>query len=98
ANTILLLNSNRQEEIQGRRAWIEGCSIEAKLILEGLNVVVGADIAEPLTLSEGACFDLSMGFSHDGASVWFLRCYGVNDSFKHTEEAGGTFCGVPLGR
>jgi fucokinase len=98
ANSILLLNSKSQEEIQGRRAWIEGCSIEAKLVLEGLNVVVGADITEPLTLSKGACFDLSMGTSHEGAPVWFLRCYGVNDSFKQTEEAGGTFCGVPLGR
>jgi len=98
AKTTLILNSEVQGDVVGNSSWIEGCSIDSTLVVEGFNVVVGADITEPLTLARGACFDLSMGVSREGAAVWFLRCYDIDDSFKHSADAGGTFCGLPLDR
>lgn len=96
ARTTLILNSDIQGEVVGNHAWIEGCSVDTRLVLEGWNVLVGADISEPLTLSKGACFDMSMGINRDGEKVWFLRCYDVDDSFKQTADTGGTFCGILL--
>jgi hypothetical protein len=98
ARTTLILNSEIRGEVKGHHAWIDGCSVDATLVLEGLNVVVGADISEPLTLPKGACFDMSMGISREGVPVWFLRFYDIDDSFKHSAEAGGTLCGIPLGQ
>lgn len=96
ARTTLILNSEVQADVVGNDAWIEGCSVDSTVVLEGFNVVVGADITEPLTLAQGACFDVSMGVSREGAAVRFLRCYDVDDSFKHSADVGGTFCGMPL--
>jgi hypothetical protein len=39
-----------------------------------------------------------MGISREGVSVWFLQFYHIDDSFKHSADAGGTFCGIPLGQ
>ena len=96
--TTLVLNTEIQGDLIGNHAWVEGCSIGASMVLEGLNVVVGADVSKPLTLPRGACFDICKGTSRGGGAVWFLRCYGIDDSFKHSVEAGGTLCGIPLGR
>lgn len=98
ASALLILNCAIQGEVRGDHAWIEASSIHATLRLEGLNVVVGADIEEPLSLSRGDCFDISIGMGRDGHTVCFLRCYDIDDSFKHSIGAGGTFCGVQLGR
>ena len=94
--TTLILNSVVQAEVKANHALIEACSVEAPLRLEGNNVVVGADIAHPLALSKGTCFDLCLGTNRDGGAVWFFRCYGIDDSFKLPVEDGATFCGKLL--
>jgi len=92
----LILNSDFQSEITADHAWIEGCSVRGALTLEGFNAIVGVDIVEPLSLPKGACLDISAGISRKGKKVWFLRYYGIDDTFKHAAEDGGTFCGQPL--
>jgi len=92
----LILNSDIQSEITAHHAWIEGCSVRDTLTLKGSNAIVGVDVAKPLSLPKGACLDISAGISRKGEKVWFLRCYGIDDTFKHTAEEGGTFCGWPL--
>ncbi len=81
--------------IRSSAAWVEGCRIAAPVRLGGGNVVTGLDVAEPLSLPAGACLDVQRGRNRRGEPVWFVRCYGVADSFKGsaTEE---TFCGRPL--
>jgi fucokinase len=96
APATLLLNSGIQSEITADHAWIEGCSVRGALTLEGFNAIVGVDIVEPLSLPKGACLDISAGISCKGKKVWFLRYYGIDDTFKHSAEEGGTFCGQPL--
>jgi fucokinase len=96
AHTALILNSAIDSELTADQAWIEGCVVRGKLTLEGWNAVVGVDVLEPLRLQKGACFDLSAGVSRKGERVWFFRYYGIDDTFKHSAEAGGTFCGQPL--
>jgi galactokinase/mevalonate kinase-like predicted kinase len=80
-----------QAEISGPDSWVEGCRLEAPLTLGGGNVVVGLDVAEPLSLAENACMDVLSGSSRQGAPVWFVRCYGAGDAFKDAQ-----FCGRPL--
>ncbi len=96
AHATLSLNSEIESDVTADHAWIEGCHVREKLILEGWNAVVGVDVVEPLRLQKGACFDLSAGVSRAGERVWFFRYYGIDDTFKHSLEEGGTFCGHPL--
>jgi fucokinase len=96
APATLTLNSDIHSEIGADHAWIEGCSVRDTLTLEGFNAIVGVDVVEPLSLPKGACLDISAGISRKGENVWFLRYYGIDDTFKHAAEEGGTFCGRPL--
>ena len=96
ARSSLILNSNIENEVSADHAWIEGCVIRGKLILEGWNAVVGVDVLEPLRLQRGACLDLSAGVNRKGERVWFFRYYGIDDTFKHSVGEGGKFCGQPL--
>jgi fucokinase len=96
AQTSLILNSNVCSEITADHAWIEGCSVRGTLTLEGFNAIVGVDVVEPLSLPKGACLDISTGVSRKGENVALLRYYGIDDTFKHSAEEGGTFCGQPL--
>lgn len=100
ASSMLAMNNDLQSNgtIEGREAWVEGCRVSAPLRLDGRNVVTGADVTSSLTLPEGACVDISEGLSRTGEHTWFARCYGVDDTFKHSIRAGATFCGVPLTR
>ncbi len=94
-----LINSQVPEgiEIQASHAcWIEGCRIGAPLTLQGENVLTGIDFENPIRLPQGACMDILPGFTSDGRSVWFLRCYGIEDTFKDTLRQGATFCGIPI--
>ena len=93
APASLILNSDIQSEITADHAWIEGCSVRGTLSLEGFNAIVGVDVVEPLSLPKGACLDISAGVSRKGENVWFFRYYGIDDTFKHAAEQGGTFCG-----
>ena len=82
--------------VQGSTSWVEGCRIHAPLTLAGSNVVVGVDLCDPISLPVGACLDVLAGQDPAGRSVWFVRCYGVDDSFKVSAEAGAVFCGRRL--
>ena len=96
--TPLSLNNRLQSRgrITGSRAWIEGCRLAAPLTLAGQNVLIGVDVHQPLALPEGACLDVLRGRNRAGKSVWFIRGYGLGDTFKDTIARGGTFCGRPL--
>jgi fucokinase len=82
--------------IVGTDCWVEGCRLHAPLILQRRNVVVGIDVREPLELPEGACLDVAPGFDRQGRKVWFVRYYGIEDTFKQGVRKGATFCGRPL--
>lgn len=82
--------------IAGLDSWVEGCRISAPLDLAGRNAVVGVDIREPLSLPREACLDVLHGRDRAGAGIWFVRCYGIDDSFKDTVSQGARFCGLPL--
>ena len=77
--------------IDGIDCWVEGCRLRAPLRLAGRNVVVGVDVLEPFELSGGTCLDLSPGFDREGRKIWFVRYYGIEDTFKHPK-----FCGKSL--
>ncbi len=80
--------------ITGHPAWVEGCRIDGTLTLGGDNVVTGLELAGDLALPSGACLDLLPGFDRKGKKVWFVRCYGIKDTFKDGVAQGASFCGV----
>ncbi|MCL6543740.1 MAG: hypothetical protein K6T61_00805 [Bryobacteraceae bacterium] len=82
--------------IRGECSWVEGCRIGAPLELSGHNVVVGVDVDSPLRLPPGACLDVLKGVSRNGGTLWFVRPYGVEDTFKDSASQGASFCGMPL--
>ncbi|HPC94217.1 MAG TPA: L-fucokinase [Sedimentisphaerales bacterium] len=82
--------------VQGTGAWVEGCRIASSLTLGGDNVVVGVDIEQPLSVPAGACVDVIEGRDRDGARVWFVRCYGIDDALKEPAGKGAVFCGRDL--
>ena len=96
--TILDINNDVQANgaIAGEEVWVEGCYLRAPLRLRRRNVVVGVDVLEPLELPAGACLDVSAGLDRNGGKVWFIRCCGVDDTFKRSLAEGATFCGQPL--
>jgi len=96
--TILAIDNDVQGNgaIAGQEAWVEGCRLWAPLRLRGRNVVVGVDVVEPLEMPPGACLDVSAGVDRKGGKVWFIRCCGVDDTFKRSLKEGAVFCGHPL--
>ena len=100
AETALSINNEFADggSIEGFDSWIEGCRIAAALHVARRNVLTGVDFTAPLALTDGACIDVSDGVGRNGAPVHFVRCYGVDDTFKHSLDKGATFCGLPLAR
>jgi len=98
ATTILAIDNDIQADgrIDGSEAWVEGCRLRTPLSLRRRNVVVGVDVLDPLELPEGACLDISSGLDRKGRKVCFIRCCGVDDTFKRPLAEGATFCGKPL--
>jgi len=82
--------------LRGADSWVESCRITADLQLGGRNVVIGADVDEPLTLPEGAVLDVMPGRDRDGRDVHFIRCYHSSDTFKGIVGRGATFCGMDI--
>jgi len=82
--------------INGTDSWVEGCRVFAPLTLHRRNVIVGADVMEPFELPEGACLDISSGQGRGGDHVWFIRYYGIDDTFKQPVAEGASFCGKLL--
>lgn len=98
ATTILAMNNDMQASgaIAGHECWVEGCRLRAPLRLRRRNVVVGVDVLDTLELPAGACLDISSGLDRNGAKVCFIRCCGVDDTFKRTLAEGATFSGLRL--
>jgi len=98
ATTILAIDNDVQANgrIDGHEVWVEGCRVRAPLSLRHRNVVVGVDVLDPLELPAGACLDISSGLDRNGRKVCFIRCCGVDDTFKRPVAEGATFCGKPL--
>jgi len=99
-DTTLSINNAIENSagIQGHDSWIEGCRIAAPLDLSRRNVLTGLDVVTPLSLPDGACVDVSEGADRNGTRVRFVRCYGVDDTFKNAVDQGASFCGMRLSR
>ena len=86
----LCLSINNQMGVKGRitgeKSWVEGCHIRSEITLAGENVVVGADVDKPFSLPEKKCLDIIQGQNRIGKKVWFVRIYGIDDSFKDPEK------------
>lgn len=82
--------------LDGPMSWVEGCRINARLSMEGMNVLVGVDVDEDLSIPEGLCLDVFEGKNRQGRKVWFVRLFGVNDLFNGGLEDQGTFCNLPV--
>lgn len=80
----------------GADSWVESCRLACDLQLAGRNVVVGADIGQPLALGEGAVLDVIPGRDRNGRDVHFIRCYHSSDTFKDLAGRGATFCGMDI--
>jgi len=98
AHSNLLINNRITEkgQIAGDNFWVESCNLNAKLELEGQNVVVGVDVGKPLRLPKGACLSVVAGVTRARKPCHFVLCYGIDDQFKDTPEQGATFCNLPL--
>ena len=98
SSAVLDINNAAQAEggIVGHEVWVEGCRLRAPLRLGQRSVVTGVDVLDPLALPSGACLDVSAGTDRSGGAVYFVRCCGVDDTFKRSLEGGATFCGHPL--
>jgi fucokinase len=98
SSTMLVVNSTVSwpGRIGGTHSWVEGCRITSLLELSGRNVITGVDVDEPLALPREACLEVLPGQSREGEHVYFVRCYGVRDTFKHSLVEDGQFCGRPL--
>ena len=95
SSTVLVVNSAvaQPAQVRGRDSWMEACNVAADVRFAGHNVMVGVDVDAPLSLPRGACLEVLGGRNRAGADVWFVRCYGVRDTFKQNAQ----FCGRPLG-
>jgi len=78
--------TGKKGRIDGNKSWVEGCHIRSELTLAGENVVVGVDVDKPLSLPEKICLDIIQGHNRVGKKVWFVRIYGIDDSFKDPEK------------
>jgi galactokinase/mevalonate kinase-like predicted kinase len=96
--TFLNINNEITDKgvVKGASSWVEGCRINSSLTLGGENIVVGADIDEPISLPPGACLDVIKGRNRKGRRVWFVRCYNLDDTFKETIEEDSSFCGLDV--
>jgi fucokinase len=96
--TILDIGNEARADgaIAGHEVWVEGCRLRAPLRLQRRNAVVGVDVLDPLYLPAGACLDVSSGLDRKGGKVFFIRCCGMDDTFKRSIGEGAIFCGEPL--
>ncbi|MFC2161711.1 L-fucokinase [Acidobacteriota bacterium] len=82
--------------LEGSMSWIEGCKIDARLTLEGMNVLVGVNVEEDLVLPEALCLDVVEGKNRKGRKVWFVRTFSVDDFLNGSLEDQSSFCNLPV--
>jgi galactokinase/mevalonate kinase-like predicted kinase len=94
----LHLNTSISAEgsITGSPVWVEGCTVNAALELEGNNIVTGIDLHDALSLAAGQCLDVMPGRDRQANSGFFLRCYGFEDDFKSDIAANPPHCNIPI--
>jgi len=99
-SSAVLINNKTTEggQIIGENAWVEGCQISSQLTLKGQNLVVGIDLKRPLTLATGQCLDVTTGKNRRDEDIYFIKCYGVHDTFKDLLGNGATFCNMPISK
>ncbi len=85
---------NEGSRIFASESWVEGCRLGSVLNLQGENVVAGVDVEEPLELPAKSCLDILKG-RVDDEEVWFIRIYGIDDSFKTPLDSGATIGNLP---
>lgn len=97
-STCLSINNHirKNGRIIGKDSWVEGCRIHSELNLGGKNVVVGVDVDKPITLPAKSCLDIIKGHDRAGKDVWFVRIYGIDDSFKASLNEGAMFTNRPI--
>ena len=85
--------------VTGGLAWIEGCRISADVHLDGENLLVGLNVDRPLTLRQGVALDVAPARPAEGVpGGFFVRVYGVNDTFKGSVVSGTATClNEPMG-
>jgi len=87
---------SKKGAITGSPAWVEGCSIDAALKLEGNNIVTGVELKEDIELGMGQCLDVVAGRDEQGKAGFFVRCYGFHDDFKSNCSQHPKYCGIPI--
>ena len=85
-------------KLRGENSLVEGCSIEAEVALAGQNLLVGADVKQPLAMAQGMCVDVQPGMDPQGGRIWYVRCYGSADSFKESGRDQLVYCGMKIER
>jgi fucokinase len=95
---LLTMNNamGKKGRISGTNSWVEGCRISSELELEGENVVVGVSVDRPLSLPAKTCLDVIKGKNRRGKKAWFVRVYGIDDSFKAPVEKTAELTNSPL--
>ncbi|MFI5369309.1 MAG: L-fucokinase, partial [Spirochaetia bacterium] len=96
-----LLANNRfgaEGKLRGENSLVEGCSIEAGVVLAGENLLVGADVKQAVALAAGMCVDVQPGNDPQLGPIWYVRCYGSRDTFKAKAGEGLVFCGMDMAR
>jgi galactokinase/mevalonate kinase-like predicted kinase len=83
-------------ELTGTNSWVEGCQLNASLTCGGQNVIVGLDVDKPLSLPAKMCLDMIKGLDRSNNEVWFVRIYGLSDTFKNPVGKDATFCNIPV--
>ena len=82
--------------IVGSQYWIEGCKIDSNVTLNGHNLLVGTEVNEPLLLPECGCLDCMPASNDTGEPMWFVRIYGIDDTFKQRVSDGAIFCNIAM--
>ena len=77
-------------------AWIEGCAVGAQIACAGQNVIVGADVDEPLEMPVSGCLDVLPGRDRAAATINFVRCYHTTDDFHGRDADCVQLDGKPL--
>ena len=96
ANVVIDTAAREPWLIQGKGAWVEGCRVEAPLVVPGENVVVGVDVEDKIALPPGACLECLPGRDRRGRRGRFVRVYGIDDTFHVPAGQGARFGGRPV--
>lgn len=87
---------SREGRICGANSWVEGCRIRSTLTLGGENVVTGIEVDSPLSIPPRSVIDVLRGRDRKGNEVWFVRSYGIDDTFNQPISEEARLANLPL--